>query len=85
MGIFRHDLTRPERAAGEVWDDTPCVSVDLWVPCDRCRVAEAQVEVVTDAGPVFLCQHHYKEHRDAIVAAGHLARARRPGSGLARG
>jgi hypothetical protein len=80
MGIFRHDLARPERAPGLAQDDKPCVSADLWVPCDSCRVAQAQVEVVTDAGPVFLCQHHHREHRDAIVAAGHLSRACRPGS-----
>jgi hypothetical protein len=81
MGIFRRDLTRPERAPGTPGDDKPGASADLWVPCDRCRVAAAQVEVVTDAGPVFLCQHHHKEHRDAIVAAGHLTRTWRPGSG----
>jgi hypothetical protein len=82
MGIVRHDLTPAERVPGTVWDDKPCVSADLWVPCDRCRVAQAQVEVVTDAGSVFLCQHHHKEHRDAIVAAGHLTRAWQPGSGF---
>jgi hypothetical protein len=81
MGIFRHDLTPAERAPGTVRDDEPWASVDLWVLCDRCRVAEAQVEVITDAGPIFLCQHHHMEHRDAILAAGHLIRARRPGSG----
>jgi hypothetical protein len=32
MGIFRHDLTPPKRSLGTVWDDKPCVSVDLWVP-----------------------------------------------------
>ena len=82
MGIFRHDLARPEPAAGMVQDDQPWVSADLWVPCDSCRVAQAQVEVVTDAGPVFLCAHHHREHREAIVAAGHPIRAFRPGSGL---
>ena len=81
MGIFRHDLTYLERASGVMGDDQPGVNVDLWVSCDRCRVAEAQVQVVTDAGSVFLCQHHYREHRDAIVAAGHLTRAWHPGSG----
>ena len=79
MRIFRHDLTPVERAPETVWEDTPAASMDLWVRCDRCRVAEAQVEVTTDAGPVFFCQHHYMEHRDAILAAGHPARARRPG------
>ena len=80
MRIFRHDLTPVERAPGTVWEDKPGASMDLWVPCDKCRVAEAQVEVTTDAGPVFFCQHHYMEHRDAIFAAGHLTRACRPGS-----
>ena len=81
MRIFRHDLTSVERASGAVRDDKPAASMDLWVRCDRCRVAEAQVEVTTDAGPVFFCQHHYVEHRDAIFAAGHAARACRPASG----
>jgi hypothetical protein len=81
MGIFRHDLTPAERAPGTVRDVKPWASTDLWVPCDRCRVAEAQVEVITDARPVFLCQHHYMEHRHAIVAAGHPTRTWRPGSG----
>ena len=81
MGIFRHDLTPVECCHGTVWDDKPWASMDLWVRCDRCRVAEAQVEVITDAGPVYLCQHHYTEHRDAIFAAGHPARAWRPGNG----
>jgi len=80
MGIFRRDLTSAERAPGAVRDGKPYASTDLWVRCDRCRVAEAQVEVITDAGPVFLCQHHYVEHRAAILAAGHLTRAVRPGS-----
>ena len=81
MGIFRHDLAQPERAPGIEQDGQPAVSSDPWVPCDRCRVAQAQVEVTTEAGPVFLCQHHYTEHRDAISAAGHPTRAWRPGSG----
>jgi hypothetical protein len=79
MRIFRHDLTPVERAPGTVWEEKPGASMDLWVRCDRCRVAEAQVEVITDAGPVFFCQHHYMEHRDAILAAGHPTRAWRPG------
>jgi hypothetical protein len=32
------------------------------------------VEVVTNAGSVFLCQHHHRQYRDSIVAAGHLIR-----------
>jgi hypothetical protein len=81
MGIFRHDTVRAGRAPGTVGDGKPRASIDLWVRCDRCHVAEAKVEVITDAGPLFLCQHHHMEHRDAIVAAGHLTRAWRPGSG----
>ncbi len=80
MGIFRRDLTQPERAPGTVREDDPCVSASLWIPCDRCRVARAQVEVVTDSGSVFLCQYHLREHRDSIVAAGHVIRTW-PGTG----
>jgi hypothetical protein len=80
MGIFRHDRTPPERAPGRTREDMPCVSVSPWLACDRCRVAQAQVEVVTNAGPVFLCQHHHKEHRDSIIAAGYVIRVW-PGAG----
>ena len=80
MGIFRHDVTSSERASVRVREDMPPVSVGRWVPCDRCRVARAQVEVVTDAGSVFLCQHHHQEHRASIIAAGHVVRAW-PGAG----
>ena len=49
MRIFRHDLTRPERIPGTVREaDDLCVSTGVRVPCDRCQVAEAQVEVVTE-------------------------------------
>jgi hypothetical protein len=75
MGIFRHDLSQPERAPGAAVGDEPGADTILWVPCDRCQVAEAQVEVVTDAGSVFLCEHHHKDHHASIVAAGHLIRA----------
>jgi hypothetical protein len=76
MGIFRHDLTRPERDLGTARGaDDLRVGTSLRVPCDKCQVAEAQVEVVTDAGSIFLCQHHHREYRDSIVAAGHLIRA----------
>jgi hypothetical protein len=76
MGIFRHDLTRSQRipeTAGQA--DDLFVSGGVRVPCDRCYVAEAQVEVVTAAGSVFLCQHHHRQYRDSIVAAGHAIRA----------
>jgi len=46
------------------------------VPCDRCHVASASVEVITGAGSLFLCEHHHKRHRDSIIAAGHQIRAR---------
>jgi hypothetical protein len=76
MGIFRHQLTRPERIPGTVREaDDFFVSMGVRVPCDRCHVAEAQVEVVTNAGSVFLCQHHHRQYRDSIVAAGHVIRA----------
>ena len=76
MGIFRHDLTRSERIPETVREeDDLFVSMGVRVPCDRCHVAEAQVEVVTDAGSVFLCQHHHRQYRDSIVAAGHVIRA----------
>jgi hypothetical protein len=80
MGIFRHDLTRSERIPGTVRAaDDLFVSIDFRVPCDRCHVAEAQVEVVTDAGSVFLCCHHHRQYRDSIVAAGHVIRPWPPG------
>jgi len=75
MGIFRHDLTRSERVPETAREaDDLLVSMDVWVPCDRCHVAEAQVEVVTAAGSVFLCRHHHWQYRDSIVAAGHVVR-----------
>jgi len=40
------------------------------VRCDRCHVASAEVEVITGAGSVFLCSHHRKMRRNAILAAG---------------
>ena len=75
MGIFRHELTRPERGLGTVRGANDlCVSMGPRVSCDRCQVAQAQVEVVTDAGSIFLCQHHHRQYRDSIVAAGYVIR-----------
>lgn len=74
MGIFRHDLSEPPDAEETAREEMPRTSAGLGVRCDRCQVAEAQVEVVTDVGSVFLCQHHHNEHRDSIVAAGHWIR-----------
>ncbi len=45
------------------------------MPCDRCHVAPAKVEVITRAGSVLLCSHHHKMHRNAILAAGYQVRA----------
>jgi hypothetical protein len=73
--MFRHSLTEQERPGGIAREELATVSVSPWVACDRCRVAEAQVEVLTDAGSVFLCQHHHREHHDSIIAAGHVIRA----------
>ena len=75
MGIFRHAPTRSERIPETVRQaDDLVASMGVRVPCDRCHVAEAQVEVVTNAGSVFFCQHHHRQYRDSIVAAGHLIR-----------
>ena len=74
MGIFGGTDRRPARPAPvDVKQDKRPGS--LQVTCDRCHAALAKVEVVTGAGSVFLCQHHHKEHRDSIIAAGHLIRA----------
>jgi hypothetical protein len=72
MRIFR----TIDRTTEPPWDDKPSVSENPWIPCDRCRVAQAQVEVVTTTGSIFLCEHHHKDHRASIVAAGHLILAR---------
>ena len=47
----------------------------LQVLCDRCHAAWAKVEVITSAGSVFFCQHHHKEYRHSVIAAGHQIRA----------
>jgi len=44
------------------------------VPCDRCHVASAKVEVITGTGSVFLCAHHHEVHRNAILAARYRTR-----------
>ena len=43
--------------------------------CDRCHAAWAKVEVITSAGSVFFCQHHHKQYRHSVIAAGHQIRA----------
>jgi len=77
MGIFSNDdNSQASRVRTAVKERKPAVGICLQVACDRCHVALAQVEVITDAGPVFLCQHHHLEHRTSIVAAGHQIRRR---------
>jgi hypothetical protein len=34
-------------------------------------MASAKVEVIAGAGSAFLCSHHHKMPRNAILAAGH--------------
>lgn len=75
MGIFGDADRRQARPVPvKVKEDKRRAS--LQVLCDRCHAAQAKVEVVTGAGSVFLCQHHHEEHRDSIIAAGHLIRER---------
>ena len=45
------------------------------MPCDRCHVASAKVEVITCGGSVFVCSRHHQMHRNAILAAGYQVRA----------
>jgi hypothetical protein len=45
------------------------------VPCNRCHVASAKVEVITRTVSVFVCSGHHKMHHNAILAAGHQVRA----------
>lgn len=76
MGIFGDGRGRPTSGrAAVVKEPRPTTGVVQQVPCDRCHVASAKVEVITAAGSVFLCSHHYKVHRNAIFAAGHQIRA----------
>ena len=77
MGIFSNDGNGPpRRMRSAVKEHTPAAGLPLQVPCDRCHVALAKVEVITHAGPVFLCQHLHLEHRTSIIAAGYPIRRR---------
>lgn len=48
-------------------------------PCDRCGVstidggtiAHAKYEITTPAGPLYLCGHHYDDHRYRLLALGY--------------
>ena len=63
MGIFSNDdKGQPRHLRGAVKEHETVAGIGLQVACDRCHVALAKVEVITAAGPVFLCQHHHLEH-----------------------
>ena len=72
MGIFG-DGDRRGRVAVKAYN--AAANEILQVLCDRCHAAWAKVEVITNAGPVFFCQHHHKKYRHSIIAAGHQIRA----------
>ena len=72
MGIFGDGRGQPTSGRAAVMKGSrPAAGIVQQVRCDRCHVASAKVEVITRAGSVFLCSHHHKKHRDAILAAGH--------------
>jgi hypothetical protein len=72
MGIFGGGGQRGRAAAkGYNFAAHEC----LQVLCDRCHAAWAKVEVITSAGSVFFCQHHHKQYRHSVIAAGHQIRA----------
>jgi len=76
MGIFGGGRGQPPGGrAAVVKGPRPAAGAGQQVPCDRCHVAWAKVEVITGAGSVFLCSHHHKMHRNTILAAGHRIRA----------
>ena len=76
MGIFSNDDNGPPRRMRSAVKEHEPAGICLQVPCDRCHVALAKVEVITHAGPVFLCRHHHLEHRASIIAAGYPIRRR---------
>jgi hypothetical protein len=75
MGIFGGRGQLDSGRAAVVKGPRAAAGVVQQVLCDRCHVALAKVEVITGAGSVFLCSHHHKMHRDAILAVGHRIRA----------
>ena len=77
MGIFRKDDNGlPRRVRGAEKEHQSAAGLWPQVLCDRCHVALARVEVITHAGPVFLCQHHHGVHRTSIITAGYRIRRR---------
>ena len=78
MGIFsadHHSQTGHMPMTAEQDGRGPSADSFL-IMCDGCHAARARVEVITGAGSIFLCQHHYKKHRSSIIAAGHQIRGR---------
>ena len=77
MGIFSaNHRSQTGRLPMTAEEDGPGSGEGLPIMCDGCRAAQAKVEVITDAGSIFLCQHHHMRHRRSIVAAGHQIRGR---------
>jgi len=76
-GNLQRQPPQPDRAhAHDGGRDRPGSRAGLQIMCDGCHAARAKVEVITDAGSIFLCQHHQKRHRSSILAAGHQIRGR---------
>ena len=72
MGIFGDGGQRGRAAAkGYNFAAHEC----LQELCDKCHAAWAKVEVITSTGSVFFCQHHHKQYRHSVIAAGHQIRA----------
>ena len=77
MGIFSADHhSKAERMHMAAQQDGTSPSGVFRIMCDGCHAARAKVEVITDAGSIFLCSHHHKKHRSSILAAGHEIRLR---------
>jgi hypothetical protein len=74
MGLFSDSRAQPGSGRLVAKAPRPAACEGRQVPCDKCHVARAQVEVITRAGSVFLCSHHHRMHREAILAAGHRIR-----------
>jgi Lysylphosphatidylglycerol synthase TM region len=75
MGIFGDGRGQPASGRTAVKRPRPVAGGGWQVPCDRCHVASAKVEVITRAGSVCLCSRHHQMHRNAILAAGCQVRA----------
>ena len=74
MGIFGDRQSQAQSVRPAPSAPWPAADESGQVRCDRCHVASAKAEVITRAGPVFLCGHHLTVHRSAIIAAGHQVR-----------